>query len=46
MVLVAAGVGRLWANSGVGTSSDRREVEDGDVQAENEDWDWRVGYAS
>ena len=46
MVLVAAGVGRLWANSGVDMSSDRRDVEDEDVEAEKEHWDWRVGYDS
>ena len=81
LVLVAAGVSRIWAGTGAGSAvvGEERRLEEGieesekgkdwsrgksslddddaksdcwrdgedeDVEAEKEDWDWRIGYAS
>ena len=60
LVLVAAGIGRIWAGIGARITvveeerrleeefelDYRRDGEDEDMGTENEDWDWRVGYAS
>lgn len=47
LVLVAAGVGRIWAGSGAGSAvgEEERKLAEGMEELE-ENWDWRVGYAS
>ena len=42
LVLVAAGVSRVWARKGAKSAI----VEEGTEGLEKEGWNWRVGYAS
>ena len=53
LVLLAAAISRIWGGSGDKDMAaeprrleDWRISEDGNVEREREDWDWRVGYAS
>jgi hypothetical protein len=43
LVLVAAGIDRIWAGTEAGTTVTRGN---GRLEEGIEDWDWRVGYAS